>query len=158
MTVNASAGDTAIESVLERWHRYVAGDHSVDLADLIHPECVFHSPVVYTPQEGSDITVAYLRAAASVFGAGSTADGHADDRPPNGGFGYRSQIVSGNQAVLEFESELDGIYINGIDMITLATDGDHAGTIIEFKVMVRPLQAVNKLHQLMAAQLESGNG
>ncbi len=158
MTVNANTGDTAIESVLERWHRYVGGDRGVELADLIHPDCVFHSPVVFTPQEGRAITVAYLQAAASVFGAGSTAGGRADERSPNGGFGYRSQIVAGNQAVLEFESRLDGIYINGIDMITLATDGDHAGTIIEFKVMVRPLQAVNKLHQLMAAQLESGNG
>lgn len=137
---------TAIHGVLERWHRYVQGDGSVQLADLIHPDCVFHSPVVFTPQKGRAITVAYLQAAASVFGGG---------QPSAGGFRYRSEIVAGNQAVLEFESELDGIYINGIDMITLATDGDHAGTIVEFKVMVRPLQAVNKLHQLMAAQLES---
>lgn len=133
---------TAIDTVLERWHRYVNGDRSVELADLIHPDCVFHSPVVYTPQKGRAITVAYLQAAASVFGGDE-------------GFRYRSQIVAGDRAVLEFESELDGIYINGIDMITLATAGDHAGTIVEFKVMVRPLQAVNKLHQLMAAQLES---
>ncbi|MDH3298973.1 MAG: nuclear transport factor 2 family protein [Acidimicrobiia bacterium] len=137
---------SAIDDVLEQWHRYVGGDRRVDLADLIHPDCVFHSPVVYTPQEGRAITVAYLEAAGAVFGSGESSDG---------GFRYRSQIVGGDQAVLEFESELDGIYINGIDMITLATDGDHAGTIIEFKVMVRPLQAVNKLHQLMASQLES---
>ncbi len=133
---------SAIEDVLERWHRYVRGDRSVTLEDLIHPDCVFHSPVVYTPQEGRAITVAYLQAAASVFGA--------DD-----GFTYRSEIVAGDQAVLEFESTLGGIYINGIDMITVAGEGDHAGTIIEFKVMVRPLQAVNVLHQLMASQLES---
>ena len=134
------------ESILKRWHRYVGGDQSVQLGDLIHPDCVFHSPVVYTPQKGRAITVAYLQAATSVFGGGESSDE---------GFRYRSQIVAGNQAVLEFESKLDGIYINGIDMITLATEGDHAGTIIEFKVMVRPLQAVNKLHQLMASQLES---
>lgn len=133
---------TAIDDVLARWHRYVDGDADVRLEELLHPDCVFHSPVVYTPQEGRGITAAYLSAAAAVFGS--------DD-----GFRYRSQIVSGDQAVLEFESELDGIYVNGIDMITVATDGDHAGTIVEFKVMVRPLQAVNKLHQFMAAQLES---
>ena len=150
MTADGGGDTTAIESILERWHRYVRGDRSVQLADLIHPDCVFHSPVVYTPQEGRDITVAYLSAAAAVFGGGPGGEGDG-----SGGFGYRSEIVAGNQAVLEFESKLDGIYINGIDMITLATDGDHAGTIIEFKVMVRPLQAVNKLHQLMASQLES---
>ena len=135
-----TTAEVMTESILERWHRYVGGDRSVELADLIHPDCVFHSPVVYTPQEGRAITVAYLQAAAAVFGA--------DD-----GFRYRSEIVAGNQAVLEFESELDGVYLNGIDMITVATEGDHAGTIVEFKVMVRPLQAVNKLHQLMASQL-----
>ncbi len=146
---------TAIEGVLDRWHRYVRGDTTVALEDLIHPDCVFHSPVVYTPQAGRAITVAYLQAAAAVFGA--------DDD-----FTYRSQIVAGDQAVLEFESKLDGVYINGIDMITLAPEkgradndgagGEHAGTIIEFKVMVRPLQAVNKLHQLMASQLASDGG
>ena len=133
---------SAIGELLDRWHRYIGGDRSVELAKLIHPDCVFHSPVVYTPQEGQAITVAYLQAAAAVFGSDQ-------------GFRYRSQIVDDNQAVLEFESELDGIYINGVDVITVATDGDHAGTIVEFKVMVRPLQAVNKLHQLMGAQLES---
>ncbi len=132
----------ALTSVLERWHRHVRGDDEVVLADLIHPDCVFHSPVVYTPQQGRAITVAYLQAATDVFGR--SAD-----------FAYRSEIASGNQAVLEFESSLDGIYINGVDLITVATDGRHGGTIVEFKVMVRPLQAVNKLHQLMAAQLEA---
>jgi len=136
---------TPIDDLLGRWHRHVAGHRDEKLEDLIHPDCVFHSPVVYTPQRGRDITAAYLGAAVAVFG--SSKD-----------FAYRSQIAAGNQAVLEFESELDGIYINGIDMITVATDGEHDGTIIEFKVMVRPLQAVNKLHQLMAAQLDSNNG
>ncbi len=56
--------------------------------------------------------------------------------------------------MLEFETTIDGIYINGVDIITIATEGDQAGTIVEFKVMVRPLQAVNLLHQLMKAQLE----
>ena len=144
-----STTEAMTESILERWHRYVGGDQSVQLGDLIHPDCVFHSPVVYTPQEGRAITVAYLQAAASVF---------AGDESSDDGFRYRSQIVAGNQAVLEFESTLDGIYVNGIDMITRSTDGDHAGTIIEFKVLVRPLQAVNKLHQLMATQLESDTG
>lgn len=144
-----TAAEAMTESILEQWHRYVGGDRSVELADLIHPDCVFYSPVVYTPQVGRDITIAYLEAATSVFGGGGSS---------GGAFRYRSQIVSGNQAVLEFESELDGIYVNGIDMITLATEGDHAGSIIEFKVMVRPLQAVNKLHQLMASQLEADRG
>lgn len=144
---------TAIESVLKRWHRYIGGDRGVRLEDMIHPDCVFHSPVVYTPQKGRAITVAYLQAAASVLGGGPEGGGGNAAR---GGFRYRSEIMSGHQAVLEFESELNGIYINGIDMITLSTEGEHAGTILEFKVMVRPLQAVNKLHQLMAAQLDAG--
>lgn len=140
-----TASGAMTESVLERWHRHLGGDHSVELADLIHPDCVFHSPVVHTPQAGRAVTVAYLQAAMSVFGRDT-------------GFRYRAQIAAGDRAVLEFESELDGTYINGVDLITVATDGEHAGTIIEFKVMVRPLQAVNKLHQLMAAQLGLAGG
>jgi hypothetical protein len=59
-------------------------------------------------------------------------------------------VLSGNHAVLEFESEVDGKYVNGVDIITCNDEGK----IIEFKVMIRPLQAVNAMHQQMKAMLE----
>jgi hypothetical protein len=102
---------------------------------LLADDCVFHSPVVHTPQQGGDRTAGYLSAAIRVLG--------------NSTFRYVRQVVAGRDAVLEFEAELDGIHINGVDLI----HWDEAGRIIDFKVMVRPLKAVNLLHQKMAAAL-----
>ena len=51
--------------------------------------------------------------------------------------------------MLEFMTEIDDITINGIDLIRF----DLEGRIVDFKVMVRPLKAINMLWQHMAAQL-----
>lgn len=102
---------------------------------LLHPDAVFESPVVHTPQRGRDITFKYLASAEKVLGGE--------------GFVYRGEWRSENGAVLEFEREIDGIKINGVDIITF--DGD--GRITHFKVMVRPLKAMNLLHCLMGEEL-----
>ncbi|NVE95406.1 nuclear transport factor 2 family protein [Altererythrobacter lutimaris] len=122
---------------LANWHRVIeAGSKPEDLAEIIAEDAVFHSPVVHTPQVGRAITVAYLAA------AGQTLD--------NDTFHYEREIVDGNNLVLEFKTEMEGIQVNGIDMITF----DEDGTIKDFKVMVRPLQAVNKVWEMMGRQLE----
>ncbi|MCP5395693.1 MAG: nuclear transport factor 2 family protein [Sphingomonadaceae bacterium] len=122
---------------LARWHEVMEGGNApAALAAIITEDAVFHSPVVHTPQHGRALVVAYLAAAGQVF-----ADGQ---------FTYQREIVDGNDAMLEFTAELDGIYINGIDLITFDDDG----FIKDFKVMVRPLKALNKLWEMMAAQLE----
>jgi len=119
---------------LERWHALMEKNSDEGLWDLLHPDCVFWSPIVHTPQKGRQITHAYLSAAQRVF---------------SDGFHYVREIVDGDHAVLEFECVMDGIAVNGVDMITV--EGDQ---IIEFKVMVRPLKAVNKVHEKMMAMLE----
>ncbi len=135
-----------IDGCLERWHGYMtevdagAADRESLLAELIHDDCVFYSPVVFTPQRGGEITRIYLLAAANTLGGG-------DDQP----FRYVKEITSGHQAMLEFETSIDGKSVNGVDIITCDDDGK----IIEFKVMVRPLQGVNAIHQAMMAMLES---
>ncbi|MFL0355171.1 nuclear transport factor 2 family protein [Erythrobacter sp. GH1-10] len=106
------------------------------LAAIIREDAVFHSPVVHTPQEGREIVVAYLSAAGQTLG--------------NDSFRYLREMVDGTTAVLEFTTEMDDIHVNGIDMITFDDDG----LIKDFKVMVRPLKAVNKVWEMMAAQLE----
>ena len=106
------------------------------LWDLLHPDAVFESPVVHTPQRGRDITFKYLASAEKVLGGP--------------GFGYVGEWRSDNGAVLEFETEIDGIKLNGVDIITFADDGS---LITHFKVMVRPLKAINLLHRLMGEQL-----
>ena len=120
--------------VLDKWRTMMKAHSTEGLWDLLHPDCVFFSPVVHTPQRGRDITFAYLSAAQQVF---------------NTDFHYVREVVEGNHAVLEFECLMDDIRINGVDMIT-AQDGQ----IIEFKVMVRPLKAVNKVHEKMMAMLD----
>jgi len=122
---------------LARWHAIAkAGSKPEELRAILHQDAVFHSPVVHTPQRGRDIVAAYLSAAGSVLG--------------NDTFAYVREIVGGNNIVLEFTAELDGIHVNGIDMIRFDDDG----LIVDFKVMVRPMKAMNMLWEKMAAQLK----
>jgi hypothetical protein len=96
--------------------------------------------VVHTPQHGRDIVVAYLAAAGVVLNTDQ--------------FRYVREFSDGNQALLEFVTELDGVHINGVDIITF----DSEGMIKDFKVMVRPLKAINKVWEMMGAQLERAKG
>ena len=144
-----------IEQVVADWHRYLRGELPGGLDDLLHDDVVFYSPIVFTPQEGKALTTLYLQAAAqtlpgdgSASPAGSAAD--SSERPP-GAFRYTKQVWSGDTAVLEFETTVEGTYVNGVDIIRCDDDGK----IVEFKVMIRPLQAVNLVHAQMKAMLES---
>jgi len=123
---------------LEKWYACAKSHDRAGLWDLIHPDAVFESPVVHTPQQGRDVTFKYLSSALKVLGGPS--------------FAYLGEWRSANGAVLEFESIIDGIRINGVDIITFADDG----RITHFKVMVRPLKAINMLHRLMGEQLMQG--
>ena len=121
---------------IESWHKVmVSGDVST-LPELLHEDAVFHSPVVHTPQMGKAKVMMYLSAAATVF----------DDTQ----FTYAREIIGQEQAMLEFTSVVEGIEINGVDIITW----DENGKITDFKVMVRPVKAVNKLWEKMGEILE----
>jgi len=127
-----------VQQVLDKWHNMMASGSSDGLYALLAEDCVFWSPVVHTPQEGRDKCFAYLSAAQRVFSSD---------------FRYLREIVQGDHAVLEFTCTMDDTIINGVDMIT-ARDGQ----IVDFKVMIRPLQAVNKVHEKMMAMLETMRG
>ena len=122
---------------VKHWHKVSSSGSKVeDLTTILHEDVVFHSPVVHTPQEGRAITTAYLSAAGKTLG--------------NESFEYVREVVEGPTAILEFKTEMDGILVNGVDIITF----DEDGKITDFKVMVRPLQAVNKVWDMMGAQLK----
>ena len=122
---------------IARWHAYMkGGSDTALLADMLADDAVFHSPVVHTPQAGKAKVMAYLGAAAVVLG--------------NDTFRYIRELVDGDDACLEFTAEIDGIHVNGIDLIQFGPDGK----IKDFKVMVRPMKAMNKLWEMMAAQLQ----
>ncbi|MFM2100193.1 MAG: hypothetical protein RLZZ366_1732 [Pseudomonadota bacterium] len=126
------------KTALDLWHDYFKSHDLADLDALLADDAMFESPVVHTPQVGKAITFKYLASAAKVLGGA--------------GFRYTGEWHAENSAILEFENVIDGIKINGIDMIWWNDDQK----ITRFKVMVRPLKAVNMLHQMMGAQLAKG--
>lgn len=137
--------------VMDSWHRILREGDFDALDTLLADDVVFHSPVVHTPQEGKALTMLYLKAAFGVFGgdAGSGA-GKGELGDGEGSFRYVRKLVSDHDAALEFRTTIDGIVVNGIDLIRWNDDGQ----IVDFKVMVRPLKAIQKVHGLMAAMLE----
>ena len=120
------------------WHQLVKDRNVGGLGSLLADDVVFHSPVVHTAQAGKAVTVQYLTAAFRVFF--------------NESFRYVREVAGSRDAVLEFKVEIDGISVNGVDMIAW----DDEGRIVEFKVMIRPLKAINLIHQKMAAMLQAG--
>ena len=137
-----------IEDVVAKWHQYLRGDLPDGLDALLADDVVFLSPIVFTPQQGKEITKLYLSAAAQ------TLPGEKSASAGQGGFRYVKEVLAGTVAVLEFETTVQGKYVNGVDIISC----NDAGLITEFKVMIRPLQAVNLVHQQMADMLASMKG
>jgi hypothetical protein len=120
------------------WHRLLEERNPRGLDALLDSDAVFFSPVVHTPQRGKKVTAMYLAAAFQVLF--------------NPTFRYVREIVGNTDAMLEFETEVDGVLINGVDIIKW----NEAGQIVEFKVMLRPLKAINLIHQRMATMLQAG--
>lgn len=123
-------------AVIKRWHEIVDSRDEKGLRDLLADDVVFQSPVVHTPQQGKALTFAYLRAALDVLN--------------NETFHYLNEWYGPQSAVLEFAGQLNGIDFNGVDMIFWNKEEK----ITTFRVMVRPLKAVNTVHAMMGAMLE----
>jgi len=122
--------------LIAAWHDVLATNNLEGLRELLAEDACFHSPVVHRPQHGRDLTALYLGAAFTVF--------------QGTGFRYVRQIEGANDAMLEFVASIDGIEINGVDII----HWNAFGKIDDFKVMVRPWKAIEKLREKMAAMLE----
>ena len=122
-------------TTLATWHDLVKTRNPKGLDALLADDVVFHSPVVHTPQAGKAVTVQYLSAAFRVFF--------------NESFRYVREISGPRDAVLEFQVDIDGISVNGIDMLKWNDDG----RIVEFKVMIRPLKAIELVHRMMGEAL-----
>jgi hypothetical protein len=125
-------------NTMERWHQIIKERNPAGLDEILAEDCVFLSPVVHTPQVGKELTTMYLTGAMMVF---------------NDSFHYVKEVVSEEHAVLEFVCEVEGIVINGVDIITF----DAQGQIVEFKVMIRPLKAINMMQAKMFELLSSMN-
>jgi hypothetical protein len=124
---------------IERWHRLVESRDPSSLASWLAEDAVFHSPVVHTPQVGRALVARYLAAAIQVLGVDS--------------FRYVREIVGATDAALEFEVVIDDIVVNGVDLV----HWNEAGQVTDFKVLIRPLKAVQLIHQRMGELLQSGS-
>ena len=124
-------------AALRRWHAVVASKDTALLDDLLADEVVFRSPAVFAPQEGKALTTSYLSAAVKVLGPTLRYTGQWHDQAG---------------AVLEFEADLDGSYVQGVDILRWNAEG----RLVSFTVMVRPLRGLQKLVELMALQLGAG--
>ena len=123
------------EALIVAWHKFMQDGDQDLLSSLLADDCAFVSPIVHTPQRGKKLSFAYLSAAQALLGGND--------------FEYLREFDCGDCAVLEFSRELNGIEINGVDMI----EWNDAGKIVNFKVMVRPKKAVETVHQAMGALL-----
>ena len=149
--------NTPMGRCLSEWHRILDGDRSA-FDTLIADDAVLHSPVVFKPLPGKDIVTLYLTAAAMSFVGEKKKSEPTEKRVyklPNGQewdgrFRYTREVVGEFDAVLEFETTMNGRYVNGVDMIRC----NEEGRIVDFKVMVRPLQALEAVRELMVAALD----
>ena len=124
---------------LDNWHNFVKNKNYEDFSDFIDDDAILYSPIVFTPIKGSFMVGMYLMAAAEIIG--------------NGSFKYVREVCDNENAILEFETEINGITVEGVDMIQFTKDGK----LKEIKVMVRPLQAVNVVHEKMGEYLKKMN-
>ena len=120
---------------LNQWHEVIRNSNAEDLEQLLDDEVVFYSPVVFTPQRGKHLTKLYLLGASVAL---------------KENFRYKRKIINGLHGMLEFECTIDGVTIEGVDIIEL----NEQGKIKRFKVMVRPLKAIHKVHEKMGQLLE----
>ena len=125
------------KDLIQKWHEVLKNDDQGLLENLIADDAVFSSPVVFTPMEGKEITMMYLSAAGQSFNMEK--------------FQYTKEIHDGMNSVLEFETYIDDISVNGVDII----EWNEEGKIVNFKVMIRPFKAVQKVQQKMVEALES---
>ncbi len=147
-----------IQTTIDRWHAVLRGEDDID--DLLHADCTFWSPVIFRPQEGRELTRMYLTAAGQVFPgddappSGGPSEGGGDPTGGNSAFRYTRRILDGHHACLEFETTMDGLTVNGVDLITCDDDG----RIVDFKVMLRPMKVLEAVRDRMVAALDALSG
>ncbi len=142
-----------IHATMTRWKDGIRAGFPDGYDAVLHEDCEFFSPVLFKPLKGRDLTAMYLAAAGNVL-PGDESKTPSASSDPDGKFRYTKEVLDGNHAVLEFETMVGDVSVNGVDIITCDDDG----MITEFKVMIRPQRAVETVREGMAAMLEQMNG
>tara|TARA_B100000953_G_C18005146_1_gene416310 strand:- start:31 stop:501 length:471 start_codon:yes stop_codon:yes gene_type:complete len=151
MTKKSDSKTGLIKDVYKKWHHVLNGELEID--EILHPDCIFWSPVLFHPQKGRELTKMYLSAASLVFPGDEPKESEngGKEETESSSFRYTKRVLDGYHAVLEFETSIDGLHVNGVDIITC----DDTGLIVEFKVMLRPRQALEKVSEQMMSMIES---
>ena len=123
------------QSALQRWHDVVTAQDPALLDELLDDDVVFRSPAIHAPQPGKALTTGYLTAALAVLGPTLR---------------YIDQWSDDHSAVLEFEAEVGGRTVHGVDMLRWNDDGK----LTSFTVMVRPFSGLQQLMAAMVAELD----
>jgi hypothetical protein len=143
-----------IQDTMARWKDGLRAGFPDGYDSVLHENCEFYSPVLFKPLRGREMTAMYLAAAGNVLPGGESNDNAAPGGEGTGKFRYTKEVLDGHHAVLEFETMVGDVSVNGVDIITCDDDG----MITEFKVMLRPQRAVESVREGMAAMLEKMNG
>ena len=125
------------KNFLDKWYQVYRSDEPELLEEILDESVIFSSPVVFKPIEGKEMTKLYLMGAGITFNMDK--------------FIYVREVVDGLDSILEFETYIDDILVNGVDMIRWNAEGK----IIDFKVMVRPLRAIEALQKKMSESLDT---
>lgn len=120
---------------LATWHRMVAARDLKDLPTILHPDAVFRSPMAFPPYQSAQAVTLVLNTVMDVFE----------------NFSYHRELASGDgqSVVLEFSAHVGDKQLKGIDLIRF----DEQGRIVEFEVMIRPLNGLHALGQEMGKRL-----
>jgi hypothetical protein len=122
-----------MNETLSLWHKFVETGNPAILEEILAGDVKFHSPFVWKPKDGKDVTIVILTTVAKVF----------ED------FKYVREIVGEQDCALEFEARVGELTLRGIDLIQVNDDGK----IIDFEVMIRPANALQALGMEMGKRL-----
>lgn len=118
---------------LDKWHQVIANKDMKLLREILHPDVEFHSPTLWEPKKGRDITQYILKMVIDIF----------QD------FEYQREWVDGNNLALEFSARVDDKQVKGIDLIRWNDEGQ----IVHFEVMMRPINGLQLMFEKMTEHL-----
>jgi hypothetical protein len=108
------------------------------LSEALCEDVVLHSPILFRGFEGREIVSQIL-----TFVAMTLED-----------LTYTDELVEGNTVALRFKANVGDRELEGIDFLTL----DEDGRVADLTVFMRPLSALTRFNEQMAAHLAAAQG
>ena len=113
---------------LGRWHEFVTTQKPEILHEILSDDMKFHSPFIWKPKD-KRFALMVLTTVVTVFE----------------NFRYTREMFGENSCTLEFAANIGAVALEGVDIIEF----DDAGKIVDFKIMIRPANGLQKLGEEM---------